>query len=237
MEIPNFEQFLNEFEVDEPVNEMAHTSGDIGPDSFSKEQEWNKNIPNIKNSPFIKLLKDRMGGSRYKLYLQGNDSYFLTNENDEYLGQIEATKNQNILSIESSHANSNKIKGFYSIIFPVFFAIGITQIYSHNNLSNKAINSYDRLTKVNNNLKLQTYNTKTQEYKDWDENSNQSVHDNINVIICVTEKEPNGINEQFIGYYKRINNKGHLKMFHDKKDPALDNYLFGDLKQLTGDII
>ena len=220
MKIKNFEQFLNEFEV----SEMALPSGNLDKDSYSKEQEWNSKTDLSKNI-FIKLLLDKMGGSRFKIYLEGTSSYYLTDENNSYLGQIEGDRTGNSLYIRTSHANSNKIKGFYSYIFPMLFSIGIEKIYSNNSLSNKAINSYIRLSNTTNMIKIQTYNVKTNEYRDWDSESQNILTSDISIIICVTEKHKGDITEHFNNYYYEIN--GPMKLFYDRREVALDNRLLG----------
>lgn len=205
------------------MSEMAYISATYPKGSKSKKYDWDKFD---KNNELTRLMLRDIGSLHYKLYRTGNNSFYLTDKNDEYLGQLEGSTSNGILSI--SNSSTNLEKGFYNIMFTSILGTQVfSEIRSDNNLSSNAINSYGRLS-INGMLLIQVYEPDTKEYLPFSKDNLLAKYSNI---VSVKEKQLGSIHEHFIEYYKRIHHidmgsPGMLNKEFNTNDPFVDNYLF-----------
>jgi hypothetical protein len=205
------------------IIEMATVSAIYPKGSRSKKYDWDKFD---KNGELTRLLLRDIGSLHYKLYRTGNSSFYLTDKDDEYLGQLEGTTSNGALSI--SNSSTNLEKGFYNIMFTSILGTeAFSEIRSDNDLSINAINSYGRLS-INGRLLIQVYNPDTKEYLPFSKDNLLAKSSNI---VSVKEKEIGTIHEHFIEYYKRIHridmgSPSILNKEFNTNNPFVDNYLF-----------
>ncbi len=194
-------------------------SGTLPRSSKSKESDWNKFY---RGTNRVNLLRDNLGGSRYKLY-QVVGIYFLTDFEDNYIGFINLSITNRIARIKES--SSNLSGGFYKIMFPVLLSLGsFDNIVSDANISMNAYKSYERLNK--NGLLSVSIVTKDGNIPISLENY---LMDPINVIE-VREKHKGYISEHFSEYTLRLNEMHPIhpvtgKLYLNKDD---DNRFFCD---------
>ena len=199
-------------------NEMARNTGYGSYNAHSGKKDWEFELS--KNNK--ELLKDKLGSERYKVY-KVFSKYYLTSENDEYLGRLELTppNNKGVSVIETSHSNIKK--GFYNIMFTAILGskkTGIKEILSDTALSNQAIKSYTKLSKLNN-LKLSIYDT----FSGKQEYDEKTLLDNENYRVSITENW--NLEKVFEDYYNRITN-GNRKREYFERCSSLDNFLFSE---------
>lgn len=210
------------------LREMGVLSGTNDYNSYSKEFDWD-NFYKGTDKPNL-LLKD-IGSNHLRLYLVGKSHFYLTNEDNEYKGQIELVITNGIGTIKSS--NSKIDRGFYNIVFTSIFATGLVkEILSDTSLSIQAVKSYEKLC-VNGYLTIQIYNPSNKIYYPF---SIDKFKDNIYNVVSIKEKQELSIKEHFNEYYKRINSvelleSGDIVNFSFRSEfikysKALDNYLF-----------
>lgn len=127
------------------ISEMGTISGSIDGTFHNRENDWNK-----RNEKFTNLIKDKLGSNHYKVHKILNQ-YFLTDEDNNYLGSIEfdfESLNKKIGKIRSSYKKKD-IKRFYKIMFTVLLDTKeIKEIHSDTNLSSQAFNAYKKLLKI-----------------------------------------------------------------------------------------
>lgn len=137
----------------------------------------------------------------------------------------------NIGYINSSNSNGN-IKGFYNIIFTTILGnTSIKEIISDNNMLVNALNSYDKLNSLNNNLNIKVIQNK--EYFEF------SV-DKIKEINARVSIKGNNLNEIFTEHYRKILNIKHsvvpssyvLEYLNGDISGCLNSFLFGGLEIL-----
>jgi hypothetical protein len=118
--------------------EMAYENG-ITQDGSSGEHEWNN-----RNERFVSVLREKLPMKmKFQKY---SNRYYLTTEDDKYIGFVEIDENK----ITRSHRNRNALNlqgyGFYQVILPLIIS-EIGQIQSDRSLSRSAIYSYSKLAK------------------------------------------------------------------------------------------
>jgi hypothetical protein len=120
----------------------AASSGKVGhgTNDYSYEGKWNHLIEKgFKNTKLLSSF-DNM-----KMYLY-NDIYFLTTDDDKYLGYIELRTDGDIPRIV--YSDSRLPGGFYNIMFTNMFKhTTMKEILSDISLSDNAIKSYQKLAK------------------------------------------------------------------------------------------
>lgn len=119
-------------------SEMAYNNGIIQDNGLNRESEWIEALQKAKT--FIKVISDKISAKHYKIYKYGA-SFYLTTEDDSYLGHLEIDNNNNISNSYS------KISGFYNIMFTNILAhTDIKEIASDISLSPSALKSYNKLS-------------------------------------------------------------------------------------------
>jgi hypothetical protein len=213
-----FNEFIN-------LGEMARETGETSLNTNSKEREWNKFY---KNTEFKKLILKDIGANHLKLYRVANINFYLTDENDEYKGQIELDINNKVGIISNSHSSLER--GFYNIMFTSLLGSGlVTQIISDEELTTNAINSYEKLNR-NGSLVIQVY-TPDKKYLEF---TRENLKQNVLNRISVTERELGEASRVFEDYYSRIYKLKDPDVLHEsgyrssylKYCSSLDNFLF-----------
>jgi hypothetical protein len=209
------------------ITEMADITGIVDPKSYNKEQEWNKNF---KDTDSAVLLLDKIGANHYKLYRVGNAFFFLTNENDKYLGQLKMKVVDKVGTISTS--NSKLPKGFYNIIFTSLLGSGIVnEIISGNQLSIQALKSYINLDK------LKRFNIQVITHNEYIPFSEDAIKDHYDYKISVKEKKGFSVQERFKSFYEKISEEytinGVIIPSPSKSEflnynSCMDNFLFGE---------
>ncbi|MDD2505593.1 MAG: hypothetical protein PHF21_04945, partial [Bacilli bacterium] len=204
------------------ISEMAHISGKLMANSYSREPEWNMYYKG-KHKPIL----ERIGSSHYKLY-KIMSNYFLTTEDDNYLGYIEL-ENKNGKHLISSSSTLLE-RGFYNIMFTCILSLNINEILSDTNLSTNAVNAYNRLF-VNDYLLIRIYDPIDNKYLPF---SKEILASHGSYRVSVMEKEKGSIKEHLEEYYNRIDKfddeaktiwSSYNKMYSIYHN-CIDNYLF-----------
>ena len=140
--------------------EMAASSGKVahGTNDYSYEGKWNHLVDkDLKNTKLLAKFDDK------KMYLY-DDIYFLTTDDDKYLGYIELRTDGKIPRIV--YSDSRLPGGFYDTMFTNMFKhTSLEEILSDISLSDNAIKSYQKLAK--NPKYLIRVITKSGEYLDF----------------------------------------------------------------------
>jgi hypothetical protein len=179
------------------IREMALERGVHHQNAYSRKFEWDRDKEEYKNKGLLFLERKDIGSQHLRLYRLGTSQFFLTDEQDEYKGHIEATLNNGIAKIGNS--NSNIRRGFYNIIFTTMLSLDdISEIRSDHLLSTNAINSYEKLL-VNSSLALQVYNPINFKYYPFSREELLKLPKNV-----VSIKEKHSLSEHFGEYYSRI---------------------------------
>jgi len=209
------------------MNEMAFETGLNDKNNYQGKTDWEfYNKP--ENKKFVKLLKDKIGSNKYKFYKVPGviTSYFLTDENDNYLGRIQLEVINNKGYIKTSHGS---IKNFYKIMFTLLLT-EVKEIYSDVSLSTQAIKSYEKLSK-NGLYKIKIKDTDNNIH-DFDKDLLLQYPGNV---VQITEKQEGFIEEHFKDYYKRISlnqvngRPDTFKRMFLESDEYLDLFLFGQM--------
>lgn len=196
--------------------EMADETGILPPQAHSKQSEW---VKFYKDTDSKKLLLKDIGSQHLRLYRIGNINFFLTDEGDNYKGQIELSINHGVGTVSSSHSSLDR--GFYNIIFTSLLATGlVSQILSDKDLSTNAISSYEKLSR-NSRLVVRVFNPRTSEYLEFNKDN---ITANSYNRISITEKEPGNIVEHFNEYYSRV--QTIYREEFNNYNSSMDNYLF-----------
>lgn len=211
----SFKQFLQE---------MADETGKLDNKQFSKEYDWNRFYKGT-DKPI--LILDKIGSEHYKLY-RVHSSFYLTDEDNNYKGQIELNIADNIGVIKSS--NSQIAHGFYNIMFTSILGSGVvSELRSDTELSSNAIDAYIRL-KTNPKLLVRILTS-----NDYIELNKQELLSNYNYRVSVVEKHGKGsIKEHYNNYLERISEideNGVPSAFNRayfEHSSGLNNYLFGE---------
>lgn len=83
----------------------------------------------------------------YTLYLYNGDSYFITNDNNDYLGYLEVRDVSSGIE-RIAYADSNMEGGFYKTMFSTIFKFGkVKELYSDISVSENAFKAYSNLVK------------------------------------------------------------------------------------------
>ena len=210
---------------------MARNRGQGSYNAHSGKSDWEFEL----DRDTKELVKDNIGSKRYKLY-KVFSKYYLTSESDVYLGRIELTEpNKGVSVIETSHSNMRK--GFYNIIFTSILGnTNIKEILSDTELSNQAIKSYSKLSRLNN-IKINIWNM-SQGKMDYSE---ESLLSDGSFRVSITEswnlhevfKRYNkrylqkDINENSEDKYLKIHINTHRRSYLEKCS-SLDNFLFSE---------
>jgi len=167
--------------------------------SKTKKYDWDTFYKNKINTKSVKLINDKVSSFHWKVYMTLN-SYFLVDENNEYLGHIEFIFiDKKIIKILES--NSEIKSGFYAIMFNIILSNNINEILSDNKLSTQAIKSYKKL-KID----------KTNQYFNIKVKINNEYFDDLSLIksngaiFSVTEKYNGNIKECWNEFYRRYEN-------------------------------
>ena len=95
-------------------------------------------------------IKDEFKKNNKRLIRTVDNSFLLTNKNDEFLGGIYFSKMDKNGYIQIEESQSKLKSGFYSFVFPIILSTGdIKGILSDKSLSKKAIKAYENLFKKN----------------------------------------------------------------------------------------
>jgi len=178
---------LDEFEIDElkPFIEQARiVDNHIG---YSLEMDYKQE----KSS--LKLLKDRIPPFDLKVF-QGNNVFYLTDKNDEYLGHIEYNELKVPCKTITFTSTYSKQRGFYKILFEVIFIKTEYQCIFGDEQTKRAISAWKNMLKKYYPVVL---NTKTEEIKEFNtyeefEKENEENHfwdlKNNTFLVGVTKK-------------------------------------------------
>jgi hypothetical protein len=210
------------------IDEMAMNRGSITHGADSREKEWLNTSDNHKD-----LIRDRIGSNHYKVYQVGS-TYFLTTENNEYLGYIEfdITRKYHIIRMSSSNIE----RGFYIIMFTTILSSGVKEIVSDSMLSTNAIKSYEKINKSKSSISLKV----TDGVNYWDFSREMLLNDDS---YRVSVKEKHDLNELFNEYYNRIDEDleyngvttpSSYKRSYENKTETCDWFLFGNLDNMKG---
>ena len=215
-------QRLTMISFKEFLYEQAWLSGDLDKNYGNKSHEWT----DLKDKAI--LIADKIGSNHYKLFKIGSIKYFLISESDVYLGNIEIEERHSKFYINSSHSNLEG--GFYNIMFNTILGnTNIHEIISDNNLSLKAIKSYNKLNDKSF-LNIKIYDTIKNEYYPFTVDKLLS-ETSYRVSISENKEE---IKEHFKDYYNRIQHTDEfgyssaLKKAFDEYNSAADYFLFGE---------
>jgi hypothetical protein len=216
-----YNEFLQEF-LQESLLEMAYDSGVNDQQNYSKKKDWSF----YKGRDKTQLIAKDLGGSHYKIYFSGLSSYFLTTEDDEYLGQLEGRYSENTFYISSSQSD---VKGFYQIMFISLLAkTNIKHIISDISLSTQAIGSYEKLAK-NNLLKTEILcNNKIIPF------SKEVLLSKPSCQVMVSSNTD--LQEHFYNFYNKVNmveQETNRPLAHNvafnNREKYIDNVLFGEI--------
>lgn len=110
----------------------------------------------------LKLLKDTIKPLNNKLY-SGDDIFYLTDDNDNYIGHLEYINiSRNIIKVTSSYS---KQRGFYKLLFKLILILtNIKMIFGDDEQSTDAIAAWKSVLKG---FKKKVYNTETNEVEDF----------------------------------------------------------------------
>lgn len=153
----------------------------------SRKSEFTNNF----NTEFMKLVKSGINSEHYKLYRYGSGTFYLANDNDEYLGfidgHLEGIKYYILLS-------SSEIKGnFYNLMFTSILGLtNIEEIISDESLSPQAIKAYNNLN-TRSQLTLQVLS-----HNNYIPYSEENVLKNSSNRVVVTETVDFNITEAFV---------------------------------------
>jgi len=130
----------------EYLDEMAKISNN----EYNGEPDDKESFLFYINNP--KYIKDIITHGKYTIIRSGDDVFFLTNKEKEFLGMIETTSNtvykDGYLSIVSSKSNIKK--DFYLIMFTQILNMSdVKGLLSDVSLTNKALKSHEKLNKAN----------------------------------------------------------------------------------------
>lgn len=204
---------FNAFKINEIATEHNIDYGRY----FDKSLDFKKEIESKK---FLKLVDSNLGSIRYKIYkITGETTtYYLSSENDEYLGSIEIKKNR----IKTSHS---KIKrGFYHIMFVSILSDGIDEIFSDHNLSTQVIKTYDSLDN-NDSFCVRVFDGKYHKF------SREKILENPRSVVSVMAKIRGTCLVE--DYYEKISDD--WKKYYEIRSPALDILLY-DLDLSDGNL-
>lgn len=209
---------------------MADETG-VNGSTFDRTSEWGDFI---KNSTFTKLIYDNLGTNRYKVYRYGSELYYLTDENNNYLGHIELENNR----INSSFS---KLKGgFYNIMFTIILT-QIQYIISDKSLSTQAIRSYEKLNQLPA-KKYKMYVISNNNISNTKPFSKEELLSNSSNRVMITEKSQNYMLESIKDYYTRINKYDKLSgyplsltKYYNEKNEICDLYLFNEYISLMNE--
>lgn len=173
-----------------------------------------------------KPILEKIGANHYKLYKEGA-TFFLTDEKDNYLGNIELEKVNKYHQIRASH--SKLPRGFYNIMFTSILSTekstGIKEIISDFGVSPSAISSYEKLT-VNGLLNIRILS-----HGNYLPFSKEEFLKDKNNVVSVTSKT--NLKEHFEDFHKRItmiDKETGLPLAYNRMynsyDPNCDNFLF-----------
>jgi len=171
---------------------------------------------------FLKLVKDNFTPKKYKVY-KTNSTYFLTDKNNKYLGNIQYEKHKNTVKIFSS--NSTLKGNFYNIMFTAMFLDGVKEILSDNSLSTGSTKAYKNLSN-HFNIKVKSEKSEYLELDDDNIFSGQniiSVRESIN-ITDVFEDLERKMSRVLDG-----NRLSSLKRSFDLDDGIYEQYMFPEL--------
>ena len=166
-------------------------------------------------SKHMTLVKDRL--PRKLKVTKDNKNYFLSTENNEYLGHIEYIKKGDVISIVSSHSELKG--GFYSIMFTSILS-DVREILSDISLSSEALKSYNTLNSEVSNFELAVkIGTSFKPY------SREVLLSSRTTKISIKYKH--NLSEIFDEYYSRISDKEYTygKAYDDKPE-LLEYYLY-----------
>jgi hypothetical protein len=193
----------------------------------SQKQEWKD-----RDERFIKLLGDKLGKNKLKFYQYGN-TFYLSTENDEYLGFIEGKIHDKIFYVKASSkdelfdAYKPKDMNFYSTMFRLILDfLKVKEINSDSDLSKQAMKSY---LKINNEVTkgLEVKVKINDEYLEISEENFLKP----GAVIAVSNKYPGAIDE----YYNKINSMrlvgnelkpGTYMELLENKDDYIDHLVF-----------
>ena len=223
MKIVSFKEF------NKIIDEMVVETG-VNGNTFDRTNEWKTYL----GSPFTKLLKDNLGTNRYKIYKYGSETYYLTDENNEYIGHIEL-ENSKIVS------SFSKLKGgFYNIMF-TFILTQIPYILSDKSLSSQAIRSYEKLS----NLPDKKFKLKISldgNIKNTTNFNKDMLLSNSYARVLITEKYQNYMKNNIEDYFERINKYDKitkspisLTKYYNERNEICDLYLFNEYISLINE--
>ena len=206
------------------LQELAVDVGKQNDKQNSREFDWNK----FYRDTDIPVLEQKdIGSNRYKLY-RVYSSFFLTTENNDYLGILVLNINNRTGIITLS--NSKLKTGFYNIMFTTILSLDIVdELLSDVKLSSNAIKAYLNLS-INNMLSIKVL-TIDGSYIDI---SRDNILNNNTNRFSVKEKYNKGsIRESFTDYYTRIYEVSDNDLIvpayvwlYNNKDSWLDSFLF-----------
>ena len=167
----------------------------------------------------VRLLQWDIGVEKLRVYRAGSN-FFLTDSNDEYLGNIEFSKVENKFAT-IGHIYSKITQGFYSIMFSAILTEpNIDYILSDVSLSDPALSAYGRLAKSN----MLLVGVFTNEgIKDF---SKDLVLSDSSYRVVVHEKKKGVLEYAFNDFRDRYNISESFKTAMDNGDHSVDYYLF-----------
>jgi hypothetical protein len=126
----------------------------------------------------LKLLEDGVEPLKNKIY-QGNDIFYLTDKNDNYLGHIEYEILKQLPYAIKIRSSFSKQKGFYELMFKIILAkTGIKYLFGDNEQTKRAIKSWKKLLSKYTPV---VFNTETNEIESYSENKSKEYYtDNRN---------------------------------------------------------
>lgn len=121
----------------------AVISKELESSSFSQEKVWKQLVDSDLKG--VRIVTDKLDG--YKLYqtnLKGDTKYFLSNDNNDYLGVFEyRDEERGVIRIAYTHSTLKG--GFYNTILKGIFQDGVKEIRSDVDLSPFAVKAYSKL--------------------------------------------------------------------------------------------
>lgn len=191
--------------------EMAYNNGITS--DLSREYEWN----NIKNTEFVLLINDKISSQHHKLFQYGDSTFYLTTEENEYLGYIEMQYNNAVDAYAITHSSTKLQRGFYNIMFTSILKLtDIKRILSDESLSVLAISSYTKLSTLPH-IKMKIYDPYVGKYKEFSKEALlEKPKNRVLIYEGMTDVNP------FLIYPR---NDSDRKLY-ETKNSVWDNYFF-----------
>lgn len=197
----------------ELILEMGYNNGIASTENRSEE------FKSLLTNFHMKLVKDGINSEHYKLYRYGKGTFYLTDENNRYLGFIEGSYKDNLLIITLTNS---QIKGnFYNLMFTSILALTeVEYIFSDLSLSPSSVKAYKKLN-ANSALKVKMSLSISTNISNFEELDIEKLFDDNSYRIVVYEKNKGHLGERFSSLTIPI-----IHSYYVKRDKSINNRLY-----------